>query len=487
VRKVTEGEAAQGVPATRKIERIYLGGFEVYREYNGNGQNVTLERETLHIMDDKQRIALVETQTKGTGAQNQLTRYQLNNHLGSACLELNPDAKIISYEEYYPYGSTSYQAVDPNITSTAKRYRYTGKERDEETGLCYHGARYYAPWLARWTSADLAGMVDGVNLYQYTRSNPIRFIDPHGMASNPADELRAKVKSQIGEAKSAAQSASETAAQLTQVRNKATAVRAEAESAEYWSAKLARKDPIESERLNALYYEKTTELRQLTSQEALLVREAERANVKAAKTLKAVEKVSGELEAHPNFESGGVRTPYEGPSKLELVHDLKAAEVELQSASQNIKAALNPPKLAAAGGSEHGGGAPPVESPSGGTPKSSAVPERAPGRFSFKSIFRGITPKGILGGLASALFWVSNIISFMKAKTPEEKAHVAVETALWWTLAETIGARALGVLSLMTLQSDNPVVVEEQEAEKRRLIEAGEWKCEYWICGPVKK
>ena len=58
-------------------------------------------------------------------------------------------AQIISYEEYTPYGSTSYQAVRSQ-TETPKRYRYTGKERDEESGLYYHGARYYAPWLARW-------------------------------------------------------------------------------------------------------------------------------------------------------------------------------------------------------------------------------------------------------------------------------------------------------------------------------------------------
>ena len=32
-----------------------------------------------------------------------------------------------------------------------KRYRYTGREQDAETGLYYVGARYYCPWLARWT------------------------------------------------------------------------------------------------------------------------------------------------------------------------------------------------------------------------------------------------------------------------------------------------------------------------------------------------
>ena len=46
-------------------------------------------------------------------------------------------AQIISYEEYYPYGSTSYQAGRSAAEVSLKRYRYTGMERDEETGL-YH-------------------------------------------------------------------------------------------------------------------------------------------------------------------------------------------------------------------------------------------------------------------------------------------------------------------------------------------------------------
>jgi RHS repeat-associated protein len=176
VRKVTE--LANGNP---KDERIYLGGFEIYRKHTG--ANAGLVRETLHIMDDKQRIALVETRTQGNDpAPPQLIRYQFSNHLGSASLELDDQAQIISYEEYTPYGSTSYQAVRSQ-TETPKRYRYTGKERDEESGLYYNGARYYAAWLGRWTSADPAELVDGTNCYQYVQSNPVRLKDPNGLYS----------------------------------------------------------------------------------------------------------------------------------------------------------------------------------------------------------------------------------------------------------------------------------------------------------------
>jgi RHS repeat-associated protein len=163
-------------------------------------------------MADKQRVALVETRIQGNdGSPLQLIRYQIGNHLGSASLELDDTGQIISYEEYYPYGSSSYQAVRSQ-TETPKRYRYTGMERDDENGLNYHGSRYYAPWLGRWASCDpketasntppvkstlgdaryFSTALDqrdsrefvanrhGQNLYLYCSDNPVGFIDLNG-------------------------------------------------------------------------------------------------------------------------------------------------------------------------------------------------------------------------------------------------------------------------------------------------------------------
>jgi len=64
-----------------------------------------IERETLHILDGAHRIALVETQTAGGAAQ--LVRYQHDDHLGSAVVELAEDAAPLSYEEFTPYGTQS--------------------------------------------------------------------------------------------------------------------------------------------------------------------------------------------------------------------------------------------------------------------------------------------------------------------------------------------------------------------------------------------
>ncbi len=172
VRKVTESS-----PGVIAEERIYLGGVEIFRRVGVKA----VERESLHIMDGARRIVLVETRTAGSepGVARRLVRYQFDNHLGSASLELDEQAKIISYEEYTPYGSTSYQAVRSQ-TEAAKRYRFTGKERDEESGLYYHGARYYAPWLGRWTSCDPISLAGGINLMVYCRGNPVNAVDPDG-------------------------------------------------------------------------------------------------------------------------------------------------------------------------------------------------------------------------------------------------------------------------------------------------------------------
>jgi RHS repeat-associated protein len=53
-------------------------------------------------------------------------------------------------------------------------------ERDEESELSHHGARLFAPWLARWISPDPSGLTAESNLYLYGLDNPIRYSDRNG-------------------------------------------------------------------------------------------------------------------------------------------------------------------------------------------------------------------------------------------------------------------------------------------------------------------
>lgn len=187
VRKSTQTGAGRTIK-----ERLYLHGFEIYREFDSTGK-VSLERSTLHVMDDKRRIALVERKLSDAGAPagalpTTAIRFEYDNHLGTAVLELDETANVITYEEYYPFGSTSYQAGRSLAEVSLKRYRYTGKERDEETGFYYQGARYFAAWLGRWTSCDPTGIKDGLNVYAYVRGNPVKLRDPEGTEGRAADE-----------------------------------------------------------------------------------------------------------------------------------------------------------------------------------------------------------------------------------------------------------------------------------------------------------
>jgi RHS repeat-associated protein len=161
----------------------YVGGVEHHR-WSGGGNTRT------HVMDDKQRIALVRSGPARPDDRGLAIAFQLADHLGSAVATVDDTGTLTNREEYTPYGETSFGSY------TLKRYRFTGRERDE-SGLAYHSARYYVPWLARWSSADPIGIGGGVNLFSYSAGNPVRLTDTNGRqpktpeASTPKQEALA--------------------------------------------------------------------------------------------------------------------------------------------------------------------------------------------------------------------------------------------------------------------------------------------------------
>jgi hypothetical protein len=135
VRKVTELPNNGGL----KDERIYLGGFEIYRK---NGAN-PLVRETLHIIDDKQRIALVETPYSGQRTGRAAAAHPLSVRESPRIVQ--PQSWMIKLRSF-PTRNTHLMAVRhtkrcASQTETPKRYRYTCMERDAENGLDYHSAQ----------------------------------------------------------------------------------------------------------------------------------------------------------------------------------------------------------------------------------------------------------------------------------------------------------------------------------------------------------
>ncbi|HEY9284959.1 MAG TPA: SpvB/TcaC N-terminal domain-containing protein [Pyrinomonadaceae bacterium] len=174
---------------------VYVDGlFEHHRQSSGGD---THENNTLHMIDNQSRIALVRV-----GAPLDATRdaspqiqYHLGDHLGSSHVVVGgTDVRANSFinrEEYLPYGETSFGSY------ARKRYRFGGKERDEESGFYYFGARYLAPLLSRWISCDPLGRVDGLNAFIYGLQNPLRYRDPTGQQNEPSPQDNAAQQSLV--------------------------------------------------------------------------------------------------------------------------------------------------------------------------------------------------------------------------------------------------------------------------------------------------
>jgi RHS repeat-associated protein len=150
---------------------VYIdGAFEHHRLVQAG---VAQENDTLHVIDNQNRIALVRVGVPFPGDASPVVAYHLGDHLGSSNITIDAGGAWTNREEYSPYGETSFGSF------ARKCYRFTGKECDQESGLYYHGARYYAPWVGRWTSCDPIGPKSR-NSYQYCNGSPINLIDPDG-------------------------------------------------------------------------------------------------------------------------------------------------------------------------------------------------------------------------------------------------------------------------------------------------------------------
>jgi RHS repeat-associated protein len=153
----------------------YIDGiFEHHRwDQSPNGEN-----NHVHVMDDRERIALARLGPAHPADGGPDVQFHLADHLGSCNMVVDSDGSPVNREEFTPYGQTSFGSF------TRKRYRFTGKERDEESGLNYHGARYYGIEIGRWLACDPKGAAEGTNLYRYVRCNPLRSTDSTGLGGD---------------------------------------------------------------------------------------------------------------------------------------------------------------------------------------------------------------------------------------------------------------------------------------------------------------
>ena len=107
------------------------------------------------------------------------TFYYHADHLGSARMLSDTGGNAMWSATYLPFGQ------EWNPEPTPNHYKFTGKERDSESGLDNFGARYNSSQYGRFMSPDPLGgkLVDPqtLNKYSYTRNNPINLVDPTGL------------------------------------------------------------------------------------------------------------------------------------------------------------------------------------------------------------------------------------------------------------------------------------------------------------------
>ncbi|MET4057134.1 insecticidal toxin complex protein TccC [Pantoea agglomerans] len=168
--------------STQTRRTLYLPGLELRSTCAGSAETERLQVITVGEAGRGQVRALHRDVGRPDGITSDALRYSCDSLTGSSGLELDDDGKVISLEEYYPYGGTAVWTARGAAEADGKTVRYSGKERDA-TGLYYYGYRYYQPWAGRWLSADPAGTADGLNLFRMCRNNPVTLKDSDGRFS----------------------------------------------------------------------------------------------------------------------------------------------------------------------------------------------------------------------------------------------------------------------------------------------------------------
>ena len=144
------------------------------------GLMTTLQRVISTVSLQNQLLPVVSGDVSGmeTDPLEPALYYYHADHLGSATWITDSLGNPAQFLQYLPYGEL-WKNQKP--MGYDERFKYTGKERDEETGYDYFGARYYTSAISGWLSPDpLMDKYPDISPYAYCNWNPLKYVDPDG-------------------------------------------------------------------------------------------------------------------------------------------------------------------------------------------------------------------------------------------------------------------------------------------------------------------
>jgi RHS repeat-associated protein len=172
-RRVSKSIDADGAgPASAEVTRFVYDGGDILAVTDASGD---ITHRMLHGPAVDQILAIEEDATGEV-------LWGLIDHLGSIRDIVDNDGNVENHIVYDAFG----KVVSETAAAVDFLFGFTGRERDEESGLNYHRARYYDTATGRWLSNDPIGFAAGdTNIQRYVGNNPVNYVDPSGLTGTP--------------------------------------------------------------------------------------------------------------------------------------------------------------------------------------------------------------------------------------------------------------------------------------------------------------
>jgi RHS repeat-associated protein len=103
--------------------------------------------------------------------------YLHNDHLGTPRVVTNQARQVVWKGQLKPFGEMKVE-----VEAITNHRRFPGQRFDIESRLYYNYFRDYDPSTGRYIQSDPIGLGGGLNTYGYGKTNPLRYIDPKGLA-----------------------------------------------------------------------------------------------------------------------------------------------------------------------------------------------------------------------------------------------------------------------------------------------------------------